>query len=152
MNYLYKEKDTTAEILKEAFFVGIYTLVLYLILSFFIKNQIILFFTLGFVKHFLGDFIQLHTFFCNYGYACNYYFGKDNILHRISERREIVILIESILEGFLFLFIYFFLFSVLSKKWYWIFYIGFFIHYAFEKIGVHHLFCKYRCSNTITIS
>jgi hypothetical protein len=26
------------------------------------------------------------------------------------------------------------------------FFIGFFIHISMEKLGVHRLFCKYRCS------
>jgi len=153
MNYLYeyKEKEADLVVIQEAFFVGIYTLFIYIILSFFITNQnpLLLFFILGFVKHFLGDFIQLHTFFCNYGYACTYYFGKDNILHRISDRKEIVIIIESILEGFLFMLFCGIAILAFGKKWvrYWIFFIGFFIHYLFEKIGIHRLFCKYRCSN-----
>jgi hypothetical protein len=152
MNYLLQEKEKEnnyKKIILEAIYVGIYTLILYCILSFFINNPLFLFFLLGFIKHFLGDFIQLHTFFCNYGYACTYYFGGGNsILRHISERKEITILIESILEGILFLFICLFLFSILlfERKWYWIFFIGFFIHISMEKLGVHRLFCKYRCS------
>ena len=150
MNYLLDESNQNhyKQIIWEAILVGIYTLIIYLFLSFFIKNPLFLFFILGFTKHFLGNFIQLHTFFCNYGYACTYYFGGNSILHRISERKEVVILIESILEGFLFLLLCFFLFSVVSfeRKWYWILFIGFFIHIFMEKIGIHSLFCKYRCS------
>jgi hypothetical protein len=148
----YSEKEDKLQILFEAIFVAIYTLVLYLFLSFFTKNPFILYFLLGFTKHFLGDFIQLHTFFCNYGYACTYYFGGNSILYRISERKEIVLFIESILEGFLFLLLLlcFFLFS--ERKWYWILFIGFFIHIFFEIFGIHRFFCKYRCSNTIANS
>jgi hypothetical protein len=155
MNYLFdfdfeKQKETNPYI--EAIFVGIYTLIIYFFLSFFIKNPSLLLFFVGFIKHFSGDFIQLHTFYCNYGYACTYYFGKDNILHYFSDRKEVVILIESILEGFIFLFLGLFMFSFLNfeRKWYWFLLFGFFLHIFFEKIGIHRLFCKYRCSSTIS--
>ena len=142
MNYLPLQNN----IIIEAVFVGIYTLVLYCLLSIFIKKPILLFFVLGFTKHFIGDFVQLHTFYCNYGYACSYYFGKNNILHRISERKEVVILIESILEGILFILICLLVFFFFHRKWYWFFIIGFLIHLSFEKLGIHSLFCKYQCS------
>lgn len=149
MNYLFDfDFDKQNNPYTEAIFVGIYTLIIYFLLSFFIKNPSLLFFFVGFTKHFSGDFIQLHTFYCNYGYACRYYFGKDNILHYFSDKKEVVILIESILEGFVFLFLGLLLFSFLcfERKWYWFFLFGYFLHIFFEKIGIHQLFCKYRCS------
>ena len=142
-NYL---SQVSHPIIIESIFVGIYTLFVYFFLSFLIKKPILLFFALGFTKHFIGDFVQLHTFYCNYGYACSYYFGKNNILHRISERREVIILIESILEGIIFTILSLLVFLFFNKKWYWFFIIGFLIHLSFEKLGIHSLFCKYRCS------
>lgn len=140
------------EFITEALLVGMYTLILYLFLSQIIsiqKHPEYFFFILGFIKHFLGDFVQLHTFFCNYGYACGYYFNNSNILYRISQRKEFVIIIESILEGLLFLFIYFLFATILLKtniNWISILCIGFFLHIFSELIGIHQLFCKYRCS------
>ena len=148
MNYLDKE------VVKEALFVGIYTWFLYLFISQIISIQKYpeyFFFILGFTKHFLGDFVQLHTYFCNYGYACKYYFNPSNIFYRVSQRKEFVIMIESILEGLLFLFVYF-LFSTIFRKninWITIFCIGFLLHLCFEYMGIHRFFCKYRCSSSL---
>lgn len=138
----------------EAVLVGIYTWILYLFLSRIISLQThpeYFLFILGFTKHFLGDFVQLHTLFCNYGYACEYYFNKKNIFYRISQRKEFVIIIESILEGLLFLFIYFLLATIFKNNinWFSVFCIGFFLHLFFEFIGIHRLFCKYHCSSVL---
>ena len=142
--------DLDRKLLLEAVFVGIYTLIIYLILSQIISVQKYpeyFFFILGFTKHFLGDFVQLHTYFCNYGYACGYYFNQSNILYRISQRKEFVILFESIMEGLFFLFIYSLCFTLFKINWITIFCIGLFLHLLFEYIGIHELFCKYRCTS-----
>jgi hypothetical protein len=145
--------------LSESVLVGIYTLIIYIIIFTLFRKMISIekspeyfFFLLGFMKHFLGDFIQLHTFFCNNGYSCKYYFNDSNILYRISKRKELVIFTESILEGLFFVFIYFLLFSTIKNfqiNWFIIFCIGFSLHILFELIGIHRLFCKYRCSSVL---
>ena len=50
----------------EAIAVGIYTTIIYLllnILNIFNNNNYIIFFIVGFLKHFLGYFLQLHNNF-----------------------------------------------------------------------------------------
>jgi hypothetical protein len=65
----------------EAFLVGLYSLILCVITSFFIDNFYVLLFVTGIVKHFLGYLLNIHTFYCKQGYAClkmHKYFNKKN--------------------------------------------------------------------------
>ena len=94
----------------EAIFVAFYITVLYLLLlPLKIKNILIFFFLLGFMKHFLAYFLQIHSYYCNYGFQCN----RHNINHvpRMAVFDNVVS--QSILEGLSFLligsFVFFFL-------------------------------------------
>ena len=54
----------------EAVLVGIYTCIVYLFFSLFIKNFYLLLLVVGFFKHFLGSSLGIHTWYCNNGEAC----------------------------------------------------------------------------------
>jgi hypothetical protein len=128
----------------EAVFVGLYTQLLYLLLSSVVNDQWKWFlFFLGFLKHLSGDVLGIHTYYCNNGAAC---FGKEK---RISVRTNLMILIECIGEGILFYILGLGLYKLsdffIKKKWTTIFLIGFLLHVSFELLGFHGLFCKYRC-------
>ena len=63
----------------EAILIGIYTSIIYMLVKPFIENTLLLFFIIGFFKHFFAYFIGLHTYYCNNGYAC----GSDGTI-RVS--------------------------------------------------------------------
>ena len=54
----------------EAIFVGIYSSVIAIILSFVVYNYYYLLFLTGFIKHVGGYYLNIHTYYCNYGDAC----------------------------------------------------------------------------------
>jgi hypothetical protein len=125
-------------IIIESIFVGLYTLCLFNIINivkiFTFNNQI---FLLGFMKHFLGYYLGLHTYYCKYGYSCN----NQN---KIADSTYIII--DSIMEGFLFLFIFkFILLNTIDE--YKIIIVGFLLHFIFDILSLHKIFCKYRCIN-----
>ena len=120
--------------------------------------EVVLFLT-GFIKHFMGWILQIHKLYCNYGTAC---INKRGDVYKTGT--EIYIIPESILEGFLFVVVGLLIFGVLHcffsplhiknmKMCYqWvgldmvgIFLIGVFFHLLAEWLGIHSLFCKYRC-------
>jgi ribose/xylose/arabinose/galactoside ABC-type transport system permease subunit len=136
--------------------VGIYTTVLASVLtsvlSFFIpsiqKNVlkfIFFFFTLGFIKHFLGFYLGLQTFYCNYGKECSKRVNNKN-LEAITPS-----FFENLLEGIVFV-----VFGLIFKNIFSIFkygnniylisfFTGFFLHFITDMVGVHTFFCKYYC-------
>jgi len=129
----------------EAIFVAFYITVLYLLLlPLKIKNILIFFFLLGFLKHFLAYFLQIHSYYCNYGFQCN----RDNItgLSRMAVFDNVVS--QSILEGLSFLligpFVFFFLQSQ-KMKILFVFVLGFLTHIFSEWIGLHSYFCHTNC-------
>ena len=77
----------------EAVCVGLYSAVLFNLLFFFIKNEYILLFTLGFLKHFLSYYLHIQTFFCNHGYACKKLLNDDNISY-IATNNNLTIFIK----------------------------------------------------------
>ena len=111
----------------EAILIGIYASILYILVKPFIKNTLLLFFIVGFLKHFLGYFIGLHTYYCN----CKL---QTTFLQLVT---------ESIMEGILFMI----LFKVLGDRIESIFFIGVILHLSFEMVGLHKLFCKERCKS-----
>lgn len=68
-----------------------------------LRRIIYCFFLLGFFKHLLGYFLYMHTLYCNYGNACKKV--GNNVSH--ENKYAIfsnILIIESLLEGFLYLF------------------------------------------------
>ena len=111
-------------IIIEALFVGLYTQGI----SYFIKNI----FLLGFIKHLLGHYLNLHTYYCKYGNACLKIkkYSKDKV-------SIIQLIVESILEGFLFIIMN----NITKNK----FLIGLLLHLIFDVFGLHRIFCLFRC-------
>lgn len=141
----------------EAVLVGIYTVFLYLLLSSVLSDNYKWFlFILGFLKHLSGDLLQIDTYYCNKGDACSNNKennNKNNKKIRISDRSNIILLIECIGEGiffYLFGFLFYFISSYfINHKIITTFLIGFCLHILFEIVGIHSLFCKYRCSDNL---
>jgi hypothetical protein len=127
----------------EALFVGLYSAVLFRILFFLIKNEYVLLFTLGFLKHFLSYYAGIQSFFCNHGYACKKLSHSDSTYIATDNNLFIV----SLIEGLWFLTVGSIIFSFIGKLKPFIvmFVIGFFTHLISEKMKIHKYFCKYNC-------
>lgn len=130
----------------EAFIVGLYTCFIY---SFIIpfSNKFILFFCVGFFKHFFSYFLYLQTYYCNYGYAC----GGKNVGKKTTNITILELFIQSIMEGFLFIIfgsLLYFVIFLRKNKWLLFFMVGFILHIIFELLGIHIYFCKYKCSKS----
>lgn len=82
-----------------------------------------------FFKHLLGYFLYIHNYYCKCNIVNNY------------------ILIESLLEGFIFLLLAFIILSNIDieNKFILIFLLGFIIHIIAEIIGIHTFYCKTFC-------
>ena len=122
----------------ESIFVGIYSSLVYLIINVFVTNIYLLLFLTGFIKHLFGYLLNIHTLYCNYGYACN---NKQTIHSTFSNYLGI----ESIGEGLLYVCFGKMLVSFISHKVLLFFIIGVLLHLIFEYLNIHKLFCKYRC-------
>lgn len=114
----------------EAIIVGIYCIIL-LILN--INNL----FIIGFVKHFLGYYINLHLLYCKYSYSCNH---KNKIIYNFTD-----LIIDSIIEGILFIIFGNILQIIIINKYILYFIIGFSLHIISEIAGKHKFFCKKHC-------
>ena len=125
----------------EAILVGIYTCLIYMIFSRFIKNFFLLLLVVGFFKHLLASSLELHTWYCNNGEACIKSLSQDqnyiaNTLYLIR---------ESIYEAISF-FILGLILSYQLTKIYLFFAIGVILHIIAEKWGIHKTFCKKTCN------
>ena len=142
----------------ETIVVGIYTSVLAFTIasvpSFFIPsiqknllNFIFFFFTLGFIKHLLGFYLGLQSFYCNYGIECRKRVNNTKYARKPS-------FFENLSEGIIFV-----VFGLIFKNLFSIFkyenniylisfFTGFFLHLISDIIGVHAFFCKYYCTSS----
>lgn len=140
--------------LLESLFVGIYTVLIFLFVSYSpIDNVYMRLFSIGFVKHFLGHYLSLDTYYCNYGDACvsdksfsiNYDFHESRVGKKKSVTTTVNLVLESIGEGVLFLILGSILLMVIRNRFLLYFSIGFILHTGFELLGVHKKFCQDRC-------
>ena len=126
----------------ESIFVGIYSFLLYFLFSFLkIKNSYISLFIIGFFKHYCAYYIGIQNYYCRYGYACK---NKLKILN-ISQKE---LIIDSIHEGFLFLFLGGILLNInyLYKNPILLYFIiGVSLHILCEIYGIHKQFCNTKC-------
>jgi hypothetical protein len=124
----------------ESILVGLYTCLIYLLFSPFIKNFIMLLLVVGFFKHFLSSSLGIHTWFCNNGEACLKVLSQDqnysaNTIHLIR---------DSFYESLAFL-IMGFIFRPIIGNMYLFFTIGVILHIIAEKLWIHKSFCKKTC-------
>jgi hypothetical protein len=137
--------------LLESLFVGIYTVLIFLFVSFSpIDNVYMRLFSIGFFKHFLGHYLNLDTYYCNFGDACVSDKSFSNAFGHYKRKAVTVnLVLESVGEGFLFLILGIMLLTIryLRKNRFFLYFsIGFILHTGFELIGVHKKFCQDRCS------
>lgn len=143
----------------ESLFIGIYTVLIYLFVSYSpIENVYLRLFSIGFVKHFLGHYLNLDTYYCNFGSACisdkSFNTSYNLNLNEKMRKKTVVtttsiLVLESIGEGVLFLFlgsILLFISYFRKNRFLLYFLIGFILHTGFELLGIHKIFCQERCS------
>lgn len=139
----------------ESIVVGTYTTVLAFVLASVLTstqknvlNFIFFFFTLGFIKHLLGFYLGLQSFYCNYGVECS---KRENNTNLEAVRPSFF---ENLLEGIVFV-----LFGCILRNIFLIllkygnniylisFFTGFFLHFISDMVGIHSFFCKYYCTS-----
>ena len=156
----------------ESIAVGLYSLFIFYILSQTTTmntttKATILLFTTGFVKHLLGNILQIHDYYCNNGAACFFLQLSENqpIPHikYISQNTTAMLIIECIIEGIIFVILYNMILYIFNQQLakqgdqsthgtkqrnnmtIIVFLIGFILHVLSEKTGIHTYFCKTRC-------
>lgn len=140
-----ENQDYGLQLLMESIFVGIYCIVLLGILQYFGLDFFELLFILGFSKHFLGYLLGLHSLYCKNGASCKGMNIRDTNIFPGYEKKivkPIYKFLESIVEGFVFLFLGFILQkNGIKNKYLIVFFIGIFLHLFSEIIGLHTYFC-----------
>ena len=124
----------------ESLFVGCYSLLMYLFISniITIKNSYLTFFFVGFLKHTMGYFLNIHEYY--YRTVCNK--GNENTCKTTMKS----LFIESIFEGFFFILVGSLLSLVATSKVAVYFTIGVLLHIISEHIGLHKVFCRNKCA------
>lgn len=128
----------------ESIIVGIYNLIIYIFVNPFISNNMLKLYVVGFFKHFLSGYMNVHSYYCNYGYSC--YLHNDCKNNKCYANKDYLFL-ESLFEGLLYLFIGYILIELPFnlKNIYIYFLIGFILHISFELLNIHAYYCKNKC-------
>ena len=124
----------------EAILVGLYTCLIYILFSPFIKNFIGLLLVVGFFKHFLSSSLGIHTWYCNNGEACLKVLSQD----QNYSANTLYLIRESFYESLAFLTMGL-IFSPIIGNMYLFFMIGVLLHIIAEKLLIHKSFCKKTC-------
>ena len=122
----------------EAFSVGLYCGLLFILLYPFLHNSLVLFFLLGFLKHFLAYFLSIHDYYCK---KC---LKNENVKAKFEP-----VLYQSVLEGVYFMILGSIGFSFLhtyKALIIFFFFVGFITHIICEWLGIHNFFCRVNCS------
>jgi len=120
----------------EGIIIGLYALFLFLFIKRISDNLASQLFILGFFKHYLGYILGLQSFYCSL------YLSNDFDNYKVFSKN---IIIESIIEGFLFIYFGLILNKMIYNKFILIFILGFTIHIFAEFFGIHSYFLKYNC-------
>ena len=134
----------------ESIFVGIYSGVIAIILSFAIHNYYYLLILTGFIKHVGGYYLNIHTYYCNHGDACmRMRNGNNNNNVLISKNKPTQLIFESIIEGLAYIVGGVICSFLIPNIYVSIFIVGIAMHILAELLGIHRFFCKNRCVKLI---
>ena len=122
-------------IFSESIIIWFYSLFISLLVLYVFKSQNILFstFIIGFIKHFIGGIYGLHKIYCSQ-------YLHENCDHNRYSIKKLIL--ESTLEGILFVIFIILLTKVKSNEYTNFFVIGLLLHIIFEILGIHEIFCK----------
>jgi hypothetical protein len=115
----------------EAVIVGMYTSCVYALCSP-IPDPYILFFVIGFIKHFAGYYLGIHKYYCRN--VCN----KNDAVNTNLLR-------DSVIEGIVFMVIGVMLERYIKNEFLLFLILGFIMHILAEHFNIHKLFCAHRC-------
>lgn len=159
-------------LLLEAVLVGLYTTFIGYCVQLFmdintstITGAYFYLFVVGFFKHFMGYFLHIHDYYCNVCNKANMNTNMNTKIHNlltnvyayVSNSSLLELIFESCVEGILFILLGMFALSTIGvsivnknknnnkNKWTLLFLFGFSLHYISDFVGIHDLFCKYRC-------
>jgi len=128
----------------ESVFVGLYSLMIFILVNQFITNIYLKLYIVGFIKHYASGYLNIHNYYCNYGYACR---SSNDCKNGNCTSNKKYLFFESLFEGILFLVVGYVLFELPYnlKNIYVYFLIGFILHTLFEIFGGHYIYCKHFC-------
>ena len=120
------------EPLFESLFVGLFSLVLYVLLSFVIKGSFVfVLFLLGVLKHALGYGLGLQSYYCQ--------------INKSRTRAILPTIFELLGEGVLFVVVGLLLHMMIRNKFVVVCLIGIILHLVFELLGIHKYFVRTHC-------
>ena len=137
-------ENYTIQLFFECIAVGTYCLFLFSLLQYFNLEWKNTLFLLGFSKHFIGYFLGFHSAYCQYGANCQ--LNRTPYMKTIHYERivkNITIIGESIIEGFVFLLLGWILYkNGIKNNYINVFFIGFFLHILSDILGFHTYICR----------
>jgi len=131
--------------LAESIFVGLYSCIIFLLISQIFTNYTWILFCTGFLKHFSGYVFGIQTYYCNHGLACSNrreQKEKSKYEAKIPDDR---LLIECILEGIGYIVLGSFFILFIKNNLLADFCIGASMHILAEIFGIHRYFCETHC-------
>ncbi len=118
----------------ECFFIGFYVIFIYFLLWMLLFSHmnmsiILQLFLIGFFKHYISYYNGIHNYYCNHN----------------LKKRNILIFIESLIEGIIFICLGSFLLLLFKTNRFilCLFIIGFFLHIFNDINKLHYYFCNY---------
>lgn len=131
---MYSLYDISFTLFYESIFIGLYSLVLYMLLKNLLKNKpfVYILFLLGIAKHFLGYFGGLQTYYCQI-------YKDENSVALVPTALDLVF------EGLLYVLIGLSFLYIVKNKYIIVFLTGVVLHLGFEFVGLHNYFLRTRC-------
>ena len=123
----------------ESLFIGFYSCFIYFIVN--MNSFPLTLFIVGFLKHLLGYFIGLHSYYCKHENACEKYNKQGANVPSLTN-----LIGESIFEGAFYVCIGLLLSLFLSNRYMILFLIGVILHESSETLNIHDAFCKTKCN------
>jgi hypothetical protein len=126
----------------EAFFVGIFSAIIYILCSPFISNFFILLLVVGAIKHLAGNVLGIQSYYCSHGYACK----KVNNEYKLYKVNNRYLFAEAFAEAGVYVIIGTILRTMIKTNMVSLYVlIGIVAHIFSEVTPIHTMFCKYNC-------
>jgi hypothetical protein len=133
----------------ESVLIGIFSVIIYFFISYFIPSFFLSLLIVGFTKHYLGYYIGIHTFYCKYGDKClklhndnTNYISNNNFIYYYC----LLDVFLYFIFGYILAILFFWIHNLKIKYIIIFFLIGFIIHMFCEKYFIHDMFCMMNCN------